>query len=268
VLWFAGSVLLMAAMLVSLFLPERRPEGVTLACAAALRQPVEEAIAAYRAEHGGDVRVQYGGSNTLLGQIEVSGVGDLYLPADDSYLKLARTKGLIEEVLPLAQMRAVVGVRRGNPKQLHSLDDLLRSDVRLVLANPDQAAIGSRVREALQHTGKWDAVQRHVRDNGVFKPTVSDSANDILLGSVDAGFLWDAVAAQYPEIEVVQLPELAEARANVGVGRLTGAKHPAAAEHFARYLAASDRGLRVLWAQGYQTVEGQPWAETPRPTTE
>ena len=115
-----------------------------------------------------------------------------------SYLELARHKGLVEEILPLATMKTVVGVQRGNPKQVRDLNDLLREDVRVVLANPDQAAVGRAVRDALQKTGDWAALRECVNRRGVFKPTVGEVANDIKLGSIDAGILWDAVATQYP----------------------------------------------------------------------
>ena len=111
-------------------------------CAAGLRAPVENVVAAYRDAFGVSVQLNYGGSNTLLSQIEISKTGDLFLSADDSYTQLARDKGLIREVLPLALMRPVIAVKRGNPKQIQSLADLLRPDVIVALGNPDQAAIG------------------------------------------------------------------------------------------------------------------------------
>ncbi len=234
-----------------------------LYCAASMRVPVERIIAEYRSEYGVLVQVQYGGSNTLLGQLEVSGAGDLYLAADDSYLQLAREKGLLAETLPLARMQAVVGVRRGNPKGVTGLEDLVRDDLKLVVANPDQAAIGKRVREALHVTGRWQAIADHARGQGVYKPTVNDAANDIQIGSVDAGFLWDAVALQYPDIDLVHLPELATTTAEVGVGVLKSTTQPAAALHFARYLAARDRGLQVLAQEGYEPLDGDPWADQP-----
>lgn len=237
-----------------------------LYCAAGMRLPVEEIVADYQREYGTAVHVQYGGSNTLLGQIEVTRSGDLFLAADDSYLQLAGDKGLVAETLPLARMQAVVGVPRGNPRGIDSLDDLLAEDLRLVVANPDQAAIGKVVRQALQEAGKWEAIEEHTRQRGVFKPTVNDAANDIKLGSAGAGFLWDAVAAQYPEIDVVRLPELANATVEISVGVLQSSKQPTAALRFTRYLAARDRGLKVFAEDGYPPVEGDVWQERPKLT--
>jgi ABC-type molybdate transport system substrate-binding protein len=170
----------------------------------------------------------------------------------------------VKEILPLAKMAAVVGVRRGNPKQVRELDDLLRDDVRVVLASPDQAAIGRTTRDQLQKSGEWSALRERVRKTGVFKPTVGEVANDLKLGSVDAGILWDAVASQYPDLEMVRIPQLAGGFANISIGILTGSRHPTAALRFARYLAARDKGLKTFSVLGYQSVDGDVWEEVPQ----
>lgn len=268
-IWFWGSFVLFVALVASLLPSHRRDRSsrdLLLYCAAGLREPVEQIVAEYRMEHGVTVHVQYDGSNVLLSKIEVSGEGDLYLAADNSYLAIAREKKLVEEVLPLAQMQAVVGVPGGNPRRLESLDDLLRPGVRLVIPSPEQAAIGQATRDALKATGRWEELEEHTRQFGVFRPTVGNAANDIKIGSVDAGFLWDAVVDQYDEIDIVRLPELEGAIGEIGLGVLASSKDPTAALHFARYLAARDRGIPILEREGYEVVEGDTWASQPQLT--
>ena len=51
----------------------------------------------------------------MLGQVSLRPDGDLFLPADDSYIRLAQAKDLIAEVIPLCRMRAVILTRAGNP---------------------------------------------------------------------------------------------------------------------------------------------------------
>ncbi len=224
-------------------------------CAAALRAPIEQIADDYEKARGVRVRIQYGGSNTLLSQIEVARLGDLFLAADETYITMARQKGLVLEDRPLATMRAVLGVPRGNPKGVHRLDQLWKDQLRVVLGNPDQTAIGQATRFSLQASNHWKLLEMHVRKQGVFKPTVGDVANDILLGSVDAGILWDAVAAQYPEIDSIPIPELSRAVADIRVGILGSTKKTAEARRFVRYLTGPDLGLKRLEAFGFQPVE-------------
>jgi molybdenum ABC transporter molybdate-binding protein len=263
-----GSLVVLAALSYTLVREREASPAVelTLFCAAGMRKPVERIASEYREAYGVRVQLQYGGSNTLLNQIEVGKSGDLYLAADDSYTRLARDKGLVEEELPIALMRPVIAVQQGNPKNIRTVTDLHRSDVRVAMGNPDQAAIGKKTRRLLGDSGHWSDVEKHTRETGVFKPTVPEVANDVKVGSVDAGIIWDAVCNQYPDLEAVRTPELDAGASNITVGVITTSKHPTASLRFARYLAAADRGLRTFKALGYEPIEGDAWADVPQLT--
>ena len=245
----------------------RPADRLFLFSAAGLRGPVERIVDDYRRRYGIEVQVQYGASNTLLSQLEIAPAGDLYLAADEAYLRQARQKGLTAEVLPIACMCPVLVVRKGNVKQIVGIEDLLRPDVRVSLANPDAAAIGRAARELLEKSGQWERLASQVTRTGVFKPTVTDVANDVKLGSVDAGIVWDATAAQYPEeLAAIPAPELSAGKASVEVAVLRSARHPTAALRFARFLSARDAGLEVFRQLGFEVVEGDVWEESPELT--
>src|SRR5262249_29572846 len=63
--------------------------------------------------------------------------------------------------------------------------------------------------------------------------------------------------------ELIELPELKRARADVSVGVLSSCERPASALHFARYLSARDKGLRVFKEKGYKPADGDLWADKP-----
>ncbi|MBI2441437.1 MAG: substrate-binding domain-containing protein [Lentisphaerae bacterium] len=260
----SSAILLVALILTLVLRPGARAtvskEPLIVYCAAGIKTPVETIARAYEKKYGSPVQLQFGGSQTLLVNAQVSKRGDLYLPGDDSYIEIAQAKGLIAETIPLARMAAVLAVRKGNPKNIRASADLLRADIKLAQANPDAAAIGKLTRAFLQRTGQWNEIEKRTT---VFKPTVNDVANDIKLGTVDAGFIWDQLAKQYPDLEAVVLPELAGAVAHISVGVLRSSAQPRSALHFARYLSASDRGLKDFAQNYFTTVAGDPWAETP-----
>ncbi len=260
-----GSALVLAGLALLLVWPGRRPAGgtgqpLTVYCAAGIKAPVEAVARDYEQAYGVPTHLQYGGSQTLLANAQVSGLGDLFLPADDSYVDLAREKALLAETIPIARMTAVLAVPKGNPKNLRSIDDLLRQDVKLSQANPEAAAIGKIVRAILQKSGQWDPLQKRI---AVFKPTVNDVANDIKLGTVDAGFLWDAVALQYPDLDLVRVPVLETAVGRITAGVLRSSRQPAAALRFARYLSARDKGLQRFAQFHFVPVDGDEWEERP-----
>ncbi|MEO8270731.1 MAG: molybdate ABC transporter substrate-binding protein [Aureliella sp.] len=229
-------------------------------CAASNRAVVDDIRNAYEAETGREVQVQYGPSQTLLSSLEVSHSGDLFLPADDSFLKIASDKQLVTEVLPIATMHAVVVVPKGNPKKIARFEDLLRDDVRLVQASPDGAAIGKLTREVLSRNNLWS--QLDAATDG-YRTTVTDVANDLIVGAADAGIVYDAVLATYPDLRPIELPELASATSQVSVGVLNSSAQPTAALRFARYLTAEDRGLGRYQQFGFHVAQGDHWAEEP-----
>ena len=235
-------------------------------CAAGIKPPVEAVAREYEKQFGVAVELQYGGSGTLLGNLRIAKSGDLFVAADDSYIEIAHQQKLIAEVIPLAKQSAVIAVRKGNPKQIKTIQDLMRSGVRVSLANPDAASIGSTLRLLLKKTGEWDKLEASVRQTGVFKPTVNEVANDLKLGAVDAGVIWDSTVRQYPELEMVQVPELAAGTQTVSIAVLNSTTQPTAALRFARFLGASDRGLKEFVSHHYEPVTGDVWALTPELT--
>ncbi len=213
--------------------------SVVLFCAASNRAVVEAILNDYQKEFGLSVQVQYGPSQTLLATMEVSQTCDLFLPADDSYLTLAKSKGLVDEILPLASMAIGVAVPKGNPKRIQSLNDLLKDEFRFVQANTQTAAIGKLTREFLSKSGQWDAIDHAT---AAYRLSVTDVANDVAVNAADAGIVYDAVLHTYPTLEFIQVPELADARARIAVGLARQTARSDQALRLAQYLAAPDRG--------------------------
>jgi molybdenum ABC transporter molybdate-binding protein len=238
----------------------RRPAPVVVYCAAGIRAPVEAAAKEYERRYRVPIQVQYGGSQTLLANIQASGRGDLYLAADESYMTLAHEQGLIAETVPLAKMRPVLVVAKGNPKKVRSLEDLLARRLRVVQANPEAAAIGKVARDALRKSGQWAAFKKCVVSD---KMTVNDVANDVQLGSADAGIVWDATLHLVPGLEVVDAPALNNLSSDISIGVLTACEQPAAALAFARFLGARDEGGPLFAANGFTPAEGDEWEQRP-----
>lgn len=226
-------------------------------CAAGMRAPVEQIAKQYREEYGVEVQLQFGGSGTLLGNLEVA-PADIFLAADASYMKIGREKELIAETIPVAKMRAGFAVAKSNPKGLKALSDVKRTELKFGVGTPEAASIGKFTHEILAKHGLAEGFQP-----AATFPTVNEIANAVKVGSVDAGLIWDAVARQYPELEFVSLPEFDEATQAVTVGIAAKTERVTEALRFCRYLAASDKGLPVFEKLGYEIVDGDAWALEP-----
>ena len=242
-------------------------------CAAGMRVPVDEIAKDYEKKYGVAIELQYAGSNNLLNQLQVNkfAVADLFIAADDFYTDKAVQKGLADETLPIAHQRPVVAVRKDSKKQINTLDDLLSPGISIALADPEQAAIGKAVRTSLENiatngTNRWKQLEERVTADGVFKPTVTDVANDVRIGAVDAALVWDSTVAmpEYAEVlKAVLLPELESDPDLISVAVLRSSPDPTAALRFARFLTARDQGLKTFEKFGTRPVEGDVWAERP-----
>jgi len=228
--------------------PKSAPVELVMFCAAGLKEPVTRIASAYEKDTGVKVQLQFGGSGALLSSMQIA-PGDVFLAADASYMDEARTKGLIGETWPVALMKAGFGVKRGNPKEIKSLADLKKEGVRVGIGNPEAASIGKFTREILNKHGAWEGLVPTVSF-----PTVNELANVIKLGTVDVVIIWDAVAAQYPEVEFVSLPEFDAEKKLVTVAVTSGAKNPDAARKFCQYLTAPDKGDLIFREEGYDVV--------------
>ncbi len=226
--------------------PGSETKELTVFCAAGIRPAMEPIAKQYEAEYGVRINFQFEGSGTLLGKMEINKTGDLFLAADDIYIKTAKEKGLVREKIPLAQMRPVILVAKDNPKNIQSIDDLMKAEVRTALANPEQAAIGKATKEALTASRHWEKLEPHVKRTGTFLPTVPEIANAVKTGSVDAAIVWDATAAQYAELTSIRTAELDEGTGEITMGVLTSSEHPREALKFARYAGRATRASRFF----------------------
>ena len=232
-------------------------------------KPAFDAVAkAYREQYGIEIQAQYDASDNLLNAIKIARTGDLFLPAEELYLQRAREQGLAREIIPVAHTRPVIAVRRGNPKKITGLRDLLRPDVRVGVASP-AAAIGRLSQEAFVKSGNGDAfAARRSNSDSKFSDLGKEPevANSIKLDAVDAGIIWDASVTRYPELEGVSDPVFDALDQQVSIGVLECSTDATRALHFARFLSARDRGLPQFKTAGYRVVDGDEWAENPQLT--
>ena len=230
-------------------------EPLLVYCAASVKPPLEAAAREYQKRYGVQIDLTFGGSQTLLANVSLSRLGDLYIPADDGYIDLARRKELIGEALPLAEMTAILATIKN--QNIQSLADLINSKLTIAQANPDAAAIGKLVREKLS-PAQWEALRTRT---SVFTATVTEAANDVKLGAVQAALIWDAMSPQYADLKLIHLPELEPVKAKIAVAVLKCSRQSTAALRFAHFLAAADGGLPHFARNGFRVVQGEKWNE-------
>ena len=222
-------------------------DQIILYCAAGLKPAIDEITELYQKECGQQVVVQYGGSGSLLSAIKLSQKGDLYLPADESYIQLAKDEELIVKAFPLVKMIPVIAFRKEQKYRFKNIDDLIKGELKIGLANPEIASIGKQIKDIYSQEGKWDALSKKIT---VYKPTVNDLANDLIIGSVDIAFLWDAVAKQYHDLEYLSMLEMKMYDKSVEIASLSISENKSEANAFLRFLT-KDKVREIFESNGY-----------------
>jgi molybdate transport system substrate-binding protein len=222
-----------------------RPRLVVL-CAAGLKGPVEQLSRSFEADTGIPVTLELGGSQSLFAHLaDPHRRADVFLPADESYVRIARGSGLVGEGVPLARMHAVVIALK--PAAPPDWATLVSGRRRVAQADPAVAAVGKLTKETLA-PADWQALDAATT---VYKPTVADVLNAVRLGAVDCGIVWDAIVPPHPDLAAAAIPELAGVIARVEAAVAKQGANPVAAERFVRYLADPARGGAVFRAAGY-----------------
>lgn len=236
-------------------------------CAAGMRGAFEKAANEFKTLYQVDIITDFKGSGHLMGSIKLNPVGDLFIAADSSYTTLLKHDNLIKETIPLAEMHPVIIVQKGNPKGIKSLADFKRDDVKITLANPEAASIGNVTKKILTATGDWKAISDNATQNGVFKPTVTEMANDVKMKSVDASIIWSATAKQKNyrnDMDIIEVDELKSNKEFVTVGILANSKNPTLALKFARFLHAKDKGQKYFLEENFSEIPNADlWEDHP-----
>ncbi len=236
-----ASGLLAAGLVAGLRADRAGGRPVVVYVAASLRPAIETCAADFSAATGRPVELRAGGSEHLLVQL-ARAPGDVYAPADDSYLLLARERGHAGAAVPLGRMRAVVLT-----KSAQSWADVTKPGHRVALAQPESAAVGRLTRDHLIRSDKW----RELSPNIVVTPdTVTESALAVRAGAADSAVVWDVVAAASPQLRAVTVPELDGVYATVAAAPLSASPDPEGGRLFLEHLT-SEAGRRVFARHGF-----------------
>src|SRR5579871_2536828 len=108
---------------------------LTILAAASLRESFKELAHTFEASHPGEhVRITFAGSQQLAASILSGAPADVFASADELQTKRVVSGGKAGYVTALCSNRLVVAVNKKSANQIHSIADLGRPGLRVVLA--------------------------------------------------------------------------------------------------------------------------------------
>ena len=221
------------------------PSGTITVFAASSLTAAYTAIANdFQKSHPGSmVKLSFGGSSTLVAQIQQGAIGDVFASADQPNMQKLVDAGLVAGSPSIvAHNRLAIVVASGNPKHITGLSDLARSGLVVVLCAP-VVPCGRYATQALQKAG---VTVRPASQETDVKAVVSKVA----LGEADAGIVYVTdVKAAGASVQGVEIPLGQNVVADYPVAILKDSQNPPLAKAFVSYLLGA--GQATLARYGF-----------------
>jgi molybdate transport system substrate-binding protein len=232
--------------------------ALTIFTAASLTEAFKEMAAQIeQANLGTRLTFNFAGSPTLRTQLAQGARADVFASADEPNMAGALKDGTIAgEPQIFACNVLVVVVPAKNPGGIHTLQDLAKPKLKLVLTNKD-VPVGNYARQTLEKLSQDPSYgpdfATRVRANLVSEETnVKQVASKVQLGEADAGIVYstDVTPALRDAVRVIQIPPEFNVIANYPIAAVKGAINEAGARAFIAY-ALSPVGQAILARHGF-----------------
>lgn len=192
-------------------------------------------------------RYSFAGSDQLALQIRQGAPADVFASASPKYAELAYRDGYVQKPVVFATNRLIVLVPKSNPAGIHSVYDLRRPGLKVVIGDKT-VPIGSYTRQILDTLG----ITNDVMANVVSQETdVKGIATKVALDEADAGFVYRTDARPVAgHTRSIALPGWAQPPIRYEIAVVKSSSHRAAARAYVRKVL-SKRGRKLLAAAGF-----------------
>jgi molybdate transport system substrate-binding protein len=230
-----------------------------IAAASDLQAALPEVATRFRAMTGIELSLTFGPSGQLAEQIKQGAPFDLFLSANESFVRDLAVAGLInsDSVRPYARGSLVLAVYHTFGEQVRSLNDLTIPAVKkIALANPATAPYGKAGKQALERAGLWEKVEPKI----VFAESVRQALLYAQRGDAEAAIVGRAIA-NVPEIRSVKIDASLHDPIIQALGVVAATTRVADTERFARFVL-DQQGQNILKEFGFSPAGDDLGAES------
>ena len=171
----------------------------------------------------------FAGSDQLAAQIQLGAQVDAFAAASPKYPELLYQKGMTQRPIPFATNTLVLIVPKSNPARIHSVVDLTKPGVRVVIGDAS-VPVGSYTLTVLKNLGISDAVLKNVVSR---EQDVKGVVGKVVTGEADAGFVYVTDARPVRgKVLAIAIRESAQPHVVYEIAVLKNARHVQAAYRF------------------------------------
>jgi molybdate transport system substrate-binding protein len=220
------------------------PTNLTVFAAASLQPPFDQIGARLLAAKNIKTAFNYAGTQILTSQLLNGAQADVFASADKDHMFTVLNAGLVAAPLKgFATNQLEIAVAKGNPKGVHTLSDLARPGLVVVLADPSVPA-GKYADQALRNA-------RVTVKPASLELQVTGVLSKVALGEADAGIVYVSDIVTSGKVDGVAIPPEENVTAVYPIAVLKSAANQAGAQAFVD-LVFSAEGQDILKAAGFQ----------------
>lgn len=248
--------------------PVYEKKKIVAFCGAASKPVMEEAALEFEKDYWIEVELHFSGSGTMLSQMKISKTGDLYIPGSHDYMLRAMRDEVVDPdtIEMLAFLVPQIIVQEGNPKNIQSLEDLAKPEIKVGIGDPISVCVGEYAVELLEYNELYESVEPNIV---VHAESCSKTAALVTAEQVDAIIGWGVFAKWNPKktdavlIKPERIPKIACIPGAISVY----STDKESAQKFLNFLY-SEGGQQIFRKYGYlSTIEEAriyaPLASTP-----
>ena len=186
----------------------------------------------------------FAGSNALAAQIRQGAPADVFASANTAIPQQLYAEGLVEKPVVFTRNALILIVPKANPAHVHSVYDLRRKGLKLVVAAPG-VPVGDYTRTVLHHLG-LDKVLANVVSNEI---DVREVLAKVALGEADAGFVYTTDARTVKgKVATIGIRRSAQPVVRYAVAVVTSSTHRAAARAWVKRLLGEPAQKKLVEA--------------------
>lgn len=262
ILHFSVSTIISTILLIIISLSgctsqSQKAESLMVYSGAGMRKPMDEIGAAFQEKYGTEVKYNYAGSNALLSQMELTRVGDAYMPGATMYIEIATEKGLVDYQQLVSYHIPVITVPKDNPADITCLEDLASPGLKLIFGDPEVAACGKAAKNILEKNGIFDEAWANVIAT---LPTMNEVMMQIAMGQADASINWWDTVKVVEDIEVIEIPREQNDIKIIPIGVTTFSANPELARKFVDF-CVSEEGKAIFEKHGFIAYPDQEYED-------
>jgi molybdate transport system substrate-binding protein len=237
---------------------------ITVFAAASLTGAFTELGQMYENETNIGVVFNFDGSQALRTQIENGAYADVFASANTKQMNVLKKDGLINNssISIFAKNKLSLIVPKDNPAEIHSLADLSKPGVKIVIGTKD-VPVGDYAMQIINKLGNDSAYgpdyKTKVLANIISQETnVNYVVTKVALGEADAGFAYvsDVTKDLSSKVDKIEIPDEYNIIAGYPMGLLKDCRYPAEAEKFMN-LVKSEEGAAILEKYGFMPTESE-----------